>query len=236
MLLICGLLTLNSFYFISNVVQNIYYGTYVVLSIVTILIIRKHNSFKIHHAFFIVFNFLVIYVAYVTFSAVPLFMVFPSLLIFPLYCFKDTRGIFKLFSTISYILLLIAMVLLLFVRLIFTSVTLDKRVDSPNNKQMIEVYSINNGAVGGSTRVYLFKKSRLIYTGHYGEGNDIVKWIDSNHVQIDSKTIDITSRNIMFVYFATSVRNNKFKGWHTINMGWLDVVINTSAKSDVELL
>lgn len=93
------------------------------------------------------------------------------------------------------------MFLLLFVRLIFTSITLDKSVDSTNNKQMIEVYSINNGAVGGSTRIYLaekycylFKKNRLIYTGHYGEGNDIVKCIDSNHVQIDSKTIDITSR------------------------------------------
>ena len=200
-LLICSLLTLNSFYFISNIVQNIYYGIYVVLSIVTILIIRKHNSFKIHHGFFILFNFLVIYVAYVTFSAVPLFMVFPSLLIFPLFCFKDTHGIFKVFSTISYTLLLIIMFLLLFVRLVFTSITLEKSVDSPNNKQMIEVYSINNGAVGGSTRVYLaekycylFKKNRLIYTGHYGEGNDIVKWIDSNHVQIDSKAIDITSR------------------------------------------
>ncbi|MGH4118238.1 DUF5412 family protein [Clostridium sp.] len=93
------------------------------------------------------------------------------------------------------------MFLLLFVRLIFTSVTLDKSVNSPNNKQMIEVYSINNGAVGGSTRVYLaekyfylFKKNRLIYIGHYGAGNNIVKWIDSNHVQIDSKTIDITSQ------------------------------------------
>ena len=197
-LLICSVLTLNSFYFISNVVQNIYYGIYVVLSIITIVIIRKNYFLKIHHGFFILFNFLLIYIAYVTFIAVPLFMIFPSFLIFPLFCSEKSHGIFKFFSTISYILLLIIMFFLLFVRLIFTSVTLDKTVDSPNNKQMIEVYSIDNGAVGGSTRVYLaekycylFKKNRFIYSGHYGEGNDVVKWIDSNHVQIDSKIIDI---------------------------------------------
>jgi hypothetical protein len=187
-LLICSVLTLNSFYFISNVVQNIYYGIYVVLSVITILIIRKHYSLKIHHGFFIFFNLLVIYIAYVTFIAVPLFMVIPSLLIFPVFCSEKYHGISKILSTISYILLLIAIFLLLFVRVIFTSVTLYKTVDSPNNKQMIEVYSINNGAVGGSTRVYLaekycciFKKNRLIYSGHYGEGEDVVKWIDSNH-------------------------------------------------------
>lgn len=200
-LFICSILTLNSFYFISNVAQNIYYGIYVVLSIITILIIHKHNSLKIHHGFFILFNLIIIYIAYVTFNAVPLIMILPSLLIFPLFCSKDTHGMFKFLSAFSYTLLIIIMFLLLFVRLIFTSITLYKSIDSPNNKQIIEVYSINNGAVGGSTRVYLaekhcylFKKNRLIYTGHYGEGNDIVKWIDSNHVQIDRNTIDITSR------------------------------------------
>ena len=200
-LLICSVLTLNSFYFISNVVQNIYYGIYVVLSVITILIIHKQYSLEIHHGFFILFNLLLIYIAYITFISVPLLMVFPSLLIFPLFCSEKSQGIFKFFSIISYILLLIAMLLFLFRSLIFTSITLEKTVDSPNNKQMIEVYSINNGAVGGYTRVYLaekyyylFKKNRFIYTGYYGEGNDIVKWIDSNHVQIDNKTIDITSQ------------------------------------------
>lgn len=200
MLLICSVLTLNSFYFISNVVQNIYYGIYVVLSIITIIIIRKHYSLKIHHGFFILFNLLLIYIAYVTFIAVPLFMIFPSFMIYPLFRSEKSHGIFKFLSIFSYILLLITMFLLLFVRLIFTDVSLVKIVHSPNNKQMIEVYSINNGAVGGSTRVYLaekycylFKKNKFIYSGHYGEGNDGVKWIDSNHVQIDSKTIDITS-------------------------------------------
>ncbi|MGH4141152.1 DUF5412 family protein [Clostridium sp.] len=196
-LLICSVFTLNSFYFISNVVQNIYYGIHVVLSIITILIIHKHNSFKIHHGLFILFNLLLIYILYETFIPVTLFVIFPSLLIFPLFCSEKSHRIFKFLSNFSYILILI----ILFVGLIFTDATLVKLVDSPNNKQMIEVYSINNGAVGGSTRVYLaekycylFKKNRLIYTGHYGEGNDVVKWIDSNHVQIDSKTIDITSQ------------------------------------------
>jgi hypothetical protein len=71
-------------------------------------------------------------------------------------------------------------------------------VDSPNNKQMIQVYSINEGALGGATDVKLaekylcvFKKSRTIYYGRYGEDKD-VKWIDMNHVQIDSSTIDIS--------------------------------------------
>lgn len=198
-LLICSVLTLNSIYFISNVVQNIYYGIYVVLSIITIVIIHQQNSFKIHHGFFVLFNLLLIYITYVTFIAVPLFMIFPSLLIFPLLCSEKSHGIFKFFSTLSYILLLIIMLLFLFVRVIFTSVTLVKTVDSPNNKQIIEVYSIDNGAVGGSTRVYLaekhyylFKRNRFIYSGHYGEGEGVVKWIDTNHVQIDSKTLDIT--------------------------------------------
>lgn len=201
LLLICSVLTLNSFYFISNVVQNIYYSIYVVLSVITIIIIHNHYSLKIHHGIFILFNLLLIYIAYVTFIAVPLFLIFPALLLFPLFCSKKSHGIFKFFSTISYILLLFVMLLFLFVRLVFTITTLVKTVDSPNNKQIIEVYSIDNGAVGGSTRVYLaekycylFKKNKFIYSGHYGEGNDVVKWIDSNHVQIDSKTIDITSQ------------------------------------------
>lgn len=200
-LLICSVLTLNSFYFISKVVQNIYYVIYFVLSIITIVIIRKNYSLSIHHGFFVLFNLLLIYIAYVTFIAVPLFLIFPSLMIFPLFCSERSHGIFKFFSTLSYILLLIIMFLLLFVRVIFTSVTLYKTVDSPNNKKMIEVYSIDNGAVGGSTRVYLaekycylFKKNRFIYSGNYGEGEKVVKWIDVNHVQIDNKTIDITSQ------------------------------------------
>lgn len=198
-LLICSILTLNRLYFISNVAQNIYYGIYVVLSIITIVIIRKNYSLSIHHGFFILFNLLLIYITYVTFVAVPLFLIFPSLLIFPLFCSEKSHGIFKFFSTLSYILLLIIMILLLVVRVIFTSVTLYRTVHSPNNKQMIEVYSIDNGAVGGSTRVYLaekycnlFKKNRHIYSGHYGEGEDVLKWVDNNHVQIDSKTIDVT--------------------------------------------
>ena len=201
MLLICSVFTLNSLYFISNFAQNIYYGIYVVLSIITIVIIRKNYSLRIHHGFFILFNLLLIYITYVTFIAVPLFLIFPSLLIFPLFCSEKSHGIFKFFSTLSYILLLIIMILFLFVRVIFTSVTLYKTVHSPNNKQMIEVYSINNGAVGGSTRVYLaekycnlFKKNRFIYSGHYGEGEDVLKWVDNNHVQIDSKTIDIITQ------------------------------------------
>ena len=200
-ILICSVLSLNSFYFISNIVQNIYYGIYVALSIITIVIVHQHNSLKIHHGFFILFNMLLIYITYVTFIAVPLFMIFPSLLIFPLLCSENSHGIFKFFSTLSYIMLLIFMLLNLFARVIFTSVTLVKSVDSSNNKQIIEVYSIDNGAVGGSTRVYLaekycylFKKNRLIYSGHYGEGEDVVKWKGINHVQIDMKTIDITSQ------------------------------------------
>jgi len=200
LLLICNVLTLNSFYFISNIVQNIYYGIYVVLSIITIVIVRKNYSLHIHHGFFILFNFFLVYITYVTYIAVPLFLIFPTLLIFPLFCSEKSHGIFKFFSNLSYILLLIIMFLLLLMRLLFTSVTLDKTVDSPNNKQMIEVYSIDNGAVGGSTRVYLaekycflFKKNRLIYSGHYGEAKD-VNWKDGNHVLIDNKNIDITSQ------------------------------------------
>jgi hypothetical protein len=80
----------------------------------------------------------------------------------------------------------------------FTSTTLVKSEDSPNNKQMIEVYSIDQGALGGSTDVYLadkycyiFKRNRIIYSGGYGEVNE-VRWIDSNHVQIDNRSINIT--------------------------------------------
>jgi len=203
-LLICSALTLNSFYFISNVAQNIYYGIYVVLSIITIATIRKHYPSKIHHSFFILFNMFLMYINYVTylnhFTTISLFFIFPSLLIFPLFCSEHSNRIFKFLSISSYILLLIIMLFTLFVKLIFTSITLVKTVDSPNNKQIIEVYSVNNGAVGGSTHVYLeekflyiFKKNRLIYSGDYGEGNN-VKWIDINHIQIDSKTIEIASQ------------------------------------------
>lgn len=191
-LLICGILTLNNFYFISNVAQNIYYGVYVILCIITIVIIHKRYSFSIHHGFLILFNLLLIYVTILNH-----FIAIPLLLIFPLFGSKKSHWIYKLFSSTSYILLLFIMFLTLFVRLFFTSTTLVKTVNSPNSKQMIEVYSIDEGALGGSTCVYvadkycyIFKKNRFIYLGGYGEGNE-VKWIGSNQVQIDSKTIDI---------------------------------------------
>lgn len=189
------LLTLNNFYFISNVIQNVYYGVYVVLCIATSAIIRKRYSISIHHGFLILLNLFLIYVTLVNhFIAVPL------ILIFPLFYFSKSHWIFKAFSTISYILLLIIMLLILFVRLFFTSTTLVKTVASPNNKQLIEVYSIDEGALGGSTHVYLadkywhiFKKNRIIYSGGYVEANE-VKWIDSNHIQIDNRSINITSQ------------------------------------------
>lgn len=194
-LLVCSILTLNNFFFISDVMQNIYYGLYVVLSITTILIIHKYYNLSVHHGLFILFNLLLIYITYLNH-----FIALPFVLVFPLFCSRKSHGVFKFFSTVSYILLIILMFLTLFVRLIFTSTTLVKRVDSPNNKQMIEVYSIDEGALGGSTQVrlaqkysYIFKKSRLIYSGHYGEAN-VVKWVDSKHVQIDGKDIDVTNK------------------------------------------
>lgn len=192
-LLISGVLTLNRVYFISSAAQNIYYGIYVILSIITILIIHKQYDLRIHHGLFILFNLLVILVAYLNH-----FIAMPLLFMFPLLSSKKSHGVFKFFSVVSYILLLFIMPLTLFVRLFFTSTTLVNMVNSPNNKQQIEVYSIDQGALGGSTRVdlvkkycYIFKKNQRIYLGDYGEDRD-VRWIDSNHVQIESKIIDVT--------------------------------------------
>lgn len=192
-LLISGLLTLNRVYFISNTAQNIYYGIYVILSIITILIIHKQYNLRIHHGVFILLNLLVILAAYLNH-----FIAMPLLFMFPLLCSKKTHVIFKFFSAISYVLLLVMVSLTLFVRLVFTSTTLVKTVNSPNNKQQIEVYSIDQGALGGSTRVdlakkycYMFKKNQRIYLGDYGEDRNI-RWIDSNHLQIGSKIIDVT--------------------------------------------
>ncbi|WP_186430330.1 DUF5412 family protein [Clostridium sp. BSD9I1] len=194
-LLICTILTLNKVYFISNVAQNIYYGIYVALSIIGILTIRKQYDLRIHHGVFIIFNFLVIFVAYLDH-----FIALPLILIFPLLCAKKCHIVFKIFSAISYILLLVMMSFTLFVRLFFTSTTLVKTINSPNNKQQVEVYSIDQGGLGGSTRVdlakkycYIFKKNQRIYLGDYGEDRD-VRWVDSNHVQIQSKIIDVTLR------------------------------------------
>lgn len=194
-LLIAGVLTLNKVYFISNVAQNIYYGVYIILSVITILIIHKQYNLRIHHGVFIIFNLLVIFVAYLDH-----FIALPLILIFPLLCSKEAHIIFKVFSAISYVLLLVMISLTLFIRLFFTSTTLVKTVNSLNNKQQIEVYSIDQGALGGSTRVYLakkycyiFKKNQRIYLGDYGDDRN-VRWIDSNHIQIESKIINISLR------------------------------------------
>lgn len=194
-LLICSILTLNRVYFISNAAQNIYYGIYVILSTITILIIREQYTLRIHHSLFIIFNLLIIFIAYLDH-----FIAMPLLFMFPLLCSKKSHGIFKFLSAISYVLLLVMMSLTLFVRSFFTSTTLVKIVNSPNNKHQIEVYSIDQGALGGSTRVdlarkycYIFKKNQRIYLGHYGEGSDVT-WIDSNHVKIKSKIINISLR------------------------------------------
>jgi hypothetical protein len=194
-LLICSAMTLDNFYFISKVAQNIYYGISFILYIITIIIIRKHYSPSIHHGFLILLNLLLIYVAYLNHI-----IALPFLLLFPLFYSKKSHWIYKLLSSISYLLLIFIMLSILFVRLIFTSTTLVKTIASPNNKQMAVVYSINEGALGGATDVnlaekycFIFKKNRLIYTGGYGEANR-VKWIDNNHIQIDSKNIYLTSK------------------------------------------
>lgn len=192
-LLVSGLLTLSRVYFISNVAQNIYYGIYVVLSIITILTAHKQYDLRIHHGLFIVFNLLVIFIAYLDH-----FIAMPLLFMFPLFCCKKSHWVFKAFSAISYILLLVMVAFTLFVRLFFTSTTLVNTVSSPNNTKQIEVYSIDQGALGGSTSIDLakkycniFKKNQRIYFGSYGEGRD-VRWIDSNHVQIENNIIDVT--------------------------------------------
>lgn len=195
LLLISAVLSLNNFFFISSTAQIIYYVLYVVFVIITAVILHKNYSLKVHHIFFILFNLLLIYVAYLNH-----FIAFPLLLLFPLFCSQKSHLGFKIFSVISYILLIAAMSLALFMRLIFTATNTAKVIDSPDNKHMIAVYSIDEGALGGSTQIKLadkyfniFKHERLIYSGGYGEADDI-RWAGNSHIEFDKETVDITSR------------------------------------------
>jgi hypothetical protein len=193
-LLVLGILTLNNFYFISNLAQNIFYGIYIILSVITITILHKQYPIRVHHGYLTLLNFLFLYITYLNHL-----IALPLLLLYPLFRSKKSHWVFKFSSIISYALLVIIMLLTLFERLVFTSKTAVREIDSPNNKYMIVVYLLDEGALGGATHIKLadkycniFKRERLIYVCR-GEVND-VKWIDNNHIKIDRKTINITHR------------------------------------------
>lgn len=193
-LLISGMLTLCSFFLISSTAQTVFYILYVVLTIIAAVVLHKNYSLRVHHIFFILFNLLLIYVTYLNH-----FIAFPLLLLFPLFCSQKPHFVFKIFSVISYALLIIVMSLAMFIRLIFTATNTARVIDSPDDKYIISVYSIDEGALGGATQIKLaekyfniFKHERLIYSGDFGEAEDI-KWIDNSHIEFDKKTIDITS-------------------------------------------
>ena len=97
--------------------------------------------------------------------------------------------------------------LFLFVDQVFSSTKTLNRLDSPNNKYMLEVISIDDGALGGATNVIIskkyfntFKREKTTFTGRYGEAQE-VKWLDNSRINIDGKILDI-NLNARFSEFA----------------------------------
>lgn len=191
-LLIIAILPLSRVYFISTVAQNIFYAVDIILTILTIFILPRQYPVRIHHGFLFLINLLLIIGVFLNY-----FIAVPLLLIFPLFWSKKSHWAFKIFSVASYVLLILLVMLVLFVDQIFSSTKTLMQVDSPNNKYILEVISIDDGALGGATNVRIskkyfntFKREETTFTGGYGKAKE-VKWLNNARIKIDEKILDI---------------------------------------------
>lgn len=189
---ISAILVLNQFYFISNVIQTVYYVLYVIISSLVLIKLNKDNNKRFSHGLFIPLIILLI---------LPIFIneiiALPLLLVYPLFCSRNSHIVLKIISGLLYGIIIFIFVATVFIRYVFTSQKLMREVNSPNDKYRVAVVGLDQGALGGNTiikleKIYfnIIKKEKVINIDRWGKEPNI-NWIDNRYVEIDGAKIDV---------------------------------------------
>ncbi len=199
LLVVIAILNVFNFSFISNVIQYIYYGLYILSTFIILLIIKK-SEFKMGQLIIILINLIAMIIAVKN-----EFIALPLLLIYPFLGFKKLNFISIILSTFTYFIAFIWIVLFLtFGRMTFSINEEIGNIPSPNGAYNLVIISNNQGALGGATitnldKIYLkiFRHRKWVFHDDWGVENQI-KWIDNKNFNIDGHIINVDTKKVIY--------------------------------------
>lgn len=199
LLVVIAILNVFNFSFISNVIQYIYYGLYILSTFIILLIIKK-SEFKMGQLIITLINLIAMIIAVKN-----EFIALPLLLIYPFLGFKKLNFISIILSTFTYFIAFIWIVLFLtFGRMVFSINDEIGYIPSPNGAYNLVIISNNQGALGGATitnldKIYLkiFRHRKWVFYDDWGVENQI-KWIDNKNFNIDGHIINVDTKKVIY--------------------------------------
>ena len=199
LLVVIAILNVFNFSFISNVIQFIYYGLYILSTFIILLLIKK-SEFQIGNLIITLINLLAMIIAVKN-----EFIALPLLLIYPFLASKKLNFVSIILSTFTYFIAFIWIVFFLtFGRMNFSINEEIGNIPSPNGAYNLVIISNNQGALGGATitnldKIYLkiVKYRKLIFYDDWGVENQI-KWIDNKSFNIDGHIINVNTKKVIY--------------------------------------
>lgn len=199
LLVVIAILNVFNFSFISNVIQFIYYGLYILSTFIILLIIKK-SEFKMGQLIITLINLIAMIIAIKN-----EFIALPLLLIYPFLGSKKLNFISIILSTFTYFIAFIWIVLFLtFGRMVFSINEEIGNIPSPNGAYNLVIISNDQGALGGATitnldKIYLkiFRYRKWVFYDDWGVGNQI-KWIDNKNFNIDGHIINVDTKKVIY--------------------------------------
>ena len=200
LLVVIAILNVFNFSFISNVIQFIYYGLYILSTFIILLIIIKKSEFQMGQLIIALINLIAMIIAVKN-----EFIALPLLLIYPLLGSKKYNFISIILSTVTYFMAFIWIVFFLTLgRMSFSINEEIGNIPSPNGTYNLVIISNNQGALGGATitnldKIYLkiFKYRKWVFYDDWGVENQI-KWIDNKNFNIDGHIINVDTKKVIY--------------------------------------
>ena len=200
LLVVIAILNVFNFSFISNVIQFIYYGLYILSTFIILLIIIKKSEFKMGNIIITLINLIAMIMA-VKNEIIAL----PLLLIYPFLGSKKLNFISIILSTFTYFIAFTWIVFFLtFGRMNFSINKEIRNIPSPNGSYNLAIISNNQGALGGATianldKIYLkiVKYRKMVFYDDWGADNQI-KWIDNKNFNIDGHIINVNTKKVIY--------------------------------------
>ena len=160
-----GIFVIRGYHFISDNMQNIYYVIYV--STLTWLLFRAKNEFLIRpHCVF----FLPIFLVLLTMGVLNQIIALPLFLLYPWYRCAKTKG--KIIFDILFVGVLMVFIIFCMAKLIPIDNQILYKKNSPDNKSIIEVREVDQGALGGNIQIV----KRHIYFGVIERKKNHIYW------------------------------------------------------------
>lgn len=200
LLVVIAILNVFNFSFISNVIQFIFYGLYILASFIILLIIIKKSEFEMGQIIITLINLIAMIIAVKN-----EFIALPLLLIYPFLGSKKLNFISIILSTFTYFMAFIWIVFFLtFGRMNFSINEEIGNIPSPNGAYNLVIISNNQGALGGATitnldKIYLkiVKYRKWVFYDDWGVENQI-KWIDNKNFNIDGHIINVDTKKVIY--------------------------------------